>query len=392
MIPRYHPQITLYDIIYSLRQKNQKLPLDVKNLGLPVQENSVFWLNSATSALYVALKALNLPPDSGIGVPIYSCVTVFQAIASAGMKCVFLDVKPDDFTLDTESLRQQQHLLSAVIIIHTFGFPSPFDEIRKIMGQRPIIEDCAHALGSQRESIPLGLAGSAAVYSFNTHKPISANGGGLLIVNDKQYINSVRAVLQQQMAPIKSAGLNQFLKPWLKVILYRSPWYGLLVALKLLDLRRDSGPIDRVRVEPMSVFQQRLLARLIKSIPLRWKRQRDWASELAEMVGKPEPVRHYVAHGEMWNGYLWPILLASSLQRELSLEFLHRAGVDAFVLWPDCFKKAARFGYKPGLCPQFEKVFPKLLFLPCYAELTRTQKNLMRHAIPRWQKQILTNH
>ena len=92
--------------------------------------------------------------------------------------------------------------------------------------------------------------------------------------------------------------------------------------------------------------------------------------------------------GEQWNGYLWSAVLKSHQHRQDSLAFFHRRGVDAFVLWQESLRTAARFGYTSGQCPALEDALPRLLMLPCYAELTDRQKAKIVAAVKDW---ALTN-
>jgi len=84
--------------------------------------------------LYVILKALNLPKKSKIGVPLYSCTVVFDAIIKAGHVPYFLDVDLDTYTFSPHSLEEKVDELDAVVVIHTFGYPAKLDEIKMVAG------------------------------------------------------------------------------------------------------------------------------------------------------------------------------------------------------------------------------------------------------------------
>ena len=116
--------------------------------------------------------------------PIYNCVTVFEAVRMVGLRCVFIDIDPATFGFDLDDLARRRDEVSAAILVHTFGYPGDFDAVSGILPGRPIIEDCSHALGSRYDGGQVGFRGVASVFSFNFQKPISAGGGGWLVVND----------------------------------------------------------------------------------------------------------------------------------------------------------------------------------------------------------------
>ena len=66
-----------------------------------------FLLDHARSGILLALKAMGLPKGSGVGVMVYNCHTVPNAVHQAGYELVFLDVT-DDLRLDMEDLNPKQ--------------------------------------------------------------------------------------------------------------------------------------------------------------------------------------------------------------------------------------------------------------------------------------------
>lgn len=385
LVPRYHPQISIWDVLCAMVGREKELLLPLQGLELEKEESHLFWLNSATAGLNVMLRALNLPAGSGVGVPIYTCVAVFEAVAAAGLRCVFVDIDPENFSFDLDSLRRKRKEMATAVMIHTFGFPGNITAIKEVLGDRPIIEDCSHALGSTDSGQQVGLRGAAGVFSFNCNKPLSAGGGGLLIINSRQYVASVKKVLQQALELRRLSRSKLVANRILKVVLYRRPWYGLAVAAGMLGLRRDGVLQAQVDVEPASRFDKNLLRRNLKRLKFRWDKQRAWACEITELAGNLLPAYRFVSAGELWNGYIWPVLLHTHSQRETSLDYFHKRNVDAFVLWPECLRTASRFGYQDGECPRLEDALQRLLMLPCYAELTNSQRRRIREAIRTWR-------
>jgi len=314
-----------------------------------------------------------------VGVPVYACVTVFEAVAAAGLRCVFVDLAPDTFGYDFDSLGRHRDEMAAAVVVHTFGFPGDVPAVGDILGGRPVIEDCAQALGTRRGGRSVGLEGVASIFSFNYHKPVSAGGGGLLAANDPAVAARARDLLAG--APTARAGVAGALKRIATATLYRRPWYGLMTASGLVKLRRDGALGAHVDVELMAGLDEALTRIGLDRMQARLTRRRAWARQLADALPGRMPLGRFAEIGDDWNAYLAPVLLPSHADREAALDAFHARGVDAFILWPECLRTAARFGCQAGQCPRLADALERLLILPCYAELTRRRRERILRAV-----------
>jgi dTDP-4-amino-4,6-dideoxygalactose transaminase len=384
LIPRYHPQVRIFDILASLLASPRDV---VMPEGLiPASEgDNAFYFNSGTTALVVALRSLKLPPGSGVGVPTYCCVTVFEAVAAVGHRCVFLDIRADDFQLDMDSLREKRPEISAMILVHTFGCPADFEAVHAIFGNCPIIEDCAHALGSgDSHGVPLGMRAVASVFSFNLNKPVSAGAGGLLRINYVRLIPEVRAIVESLARPLGRPSWRKIASRLLSSVAYRKPWYGLMAWMKLLRLRRSGALEGKVDLGRMNLFDRALLRRRFENAPQQFAIQRSLAAKYAKACESWIPPRQFSAVGQNGNGYLWPMMAQNAAEKEKAMDFFHARGVDAFLLWPECLQTAGRFGYVKGTCPNLEQNLERLFFLPLYAELNEKDSMTIMSAIREW--------
>ena len=108
------------------------------------QQNPI-WTNSGRTSLYAILKALELPAGAKVGVPLFCCSVVFNAICQAGLTPCFLDSNIDDYNISVEDLRKKRPDLAAVVAVHMFGNPCDMDAIVDVAGTIPVIEDCAQS-------------------------------------------------------------------------------------------------------------------------------------------------------------------------------------------------------------------------------------------------------
>jgi perosamine synthetase len=132
---------------------------------------------------------------------------------SAGLRPVFVDIDPDTFTLDPSALeRAITPRTTAVVPTHLYGLPCDMEAVLTIARRHnlAVIEDCAHALGATYRGQPVGTLGDAALFSFQTLKPLNAFGGGLALVRDPAVARRVREQVEALPWPDEKRIQNRF--------------------------------------------------------------------------------------------------------------------------------------------------------------------------------------
>jgi perosamine synthetase len=86
--------------------------------------------------------------------------------------------------------------ISAIVPMHTFGFPCRIDDIVEIANRYniPVIEDSAESLGSFFKKKHTGAFGLAGILSYNGNKTITTGGGGMIITDDKEFAEKARHI------------------------------------------------------------------------------------------------------------------------------------------------------------------------------------------------------
>ena len=181
-------------------------------------------------AFYYILKALDLPAGSEIVMPALTFWVMPELARAAGLKVVFADVDPATFTMDPAALEQAiTPATRAVVPTHLYGLPCDMDAIMAMARRHDlrVIEDCAHALGATFDGRPVGTIGDAAIFSFQTLKPLNCYGGGLALVRDAAVAARVRALADAEPWPDEKRVTNRllvgrlqriFIKPWVFTI------------------------------------------------------------------------------------------------------------------------------------------------------------------------------
>lgn len=153
-------------------------------------------VNTGTSALHVALLAAGVGPgDEVITVP-FTFVATVAAIEYAGATPVFVDVDPDDYTMDPAALeRAITPRTKAVIPVHLFGQPADMDPINDVARRHglTVIEDACQAHGAEYKGRRAGSLADIGCFSFYPGKNLGAYGeGGAAVTSRPEYADTMR--------------------------------------------------------------------------------------------------------------------------------------------------------------------------------------------------------
>ena len=154
LIPRYHWQYGWRDVLRGVYARlsppteNGSIHLEGVGDCLPIR--------SGRAALVAAIRAKGLQPGSSIAVSLYCCPVVFEAIVASECVPLFVDVDSSTFCISIPDLAEKADTISAVIAVHMFGNLCDMDGICAVTSHKPVIEDCAQALGSTMKGCAAG--------------------------------------------------------------------------------------------------------------------------------------------------------------------------------------------------------------------------------------------
>lgn len=381
LIPRFNIDYGMEDFIRSLT--NLKTEADTKELTKLFCDSSIGFTNSGRTSLYVILKALNLPAGSSVGVPLYCCPSVFDAIIQAGHKPLFLDIDPDNYTINPEHLKEKIDEVEAIIVIHTFGRPADLDKIQKIAGEKPVIEDCAHALLSRYKGKLAGTIATAGFFSFRTGKYISAGEGGMVITKDPELVENVKIEIEKLPEPSSVDEIKHTVKTCARSTLYHRPWFGMLslpLGSKIEDkvdlMNKYSFKTAKIRSTDLQV-----VAKKLQHFQEKVEQQRKNSRYLLESLKDTNLKLPFETKDTYCNYYLFPVQMNGQLRRDKVSESLRKKGVDTAKLFsktPEIAKK--NYGYKDG-CQNTERVAENILVIPNHYTLNTRELDQIINAI-----------
>ncbi len=142
---------------------------------------------SCSAALFLSLKALDLPRGGRVLIPAFTFAAVPSAVVHADLVPVLVEVG-DNYRVDMADFEAKLDGADAVLISHMRGHTSDMDAIMALCDARdiPVIEDAAHSLGTEWHGKKIGTIGKVGCFSFQSYKLVNAGEGGILITDDPE--------------------------------------------------------------------------------------------------------------------------------------------------------------------------------------------------------------
>ncbi|WP_421977754.1 DegT/DnrJ/EryC1/StrS family aminotransferase [Roseivirga seohaensis] len=142
-------------------------------------------VTSATTALHLALVALEIGPGDEVIVPAFTWVSTANVVIHQGAKVVFCDIDPTTFNIDPKKIVDKiTSNTKAIMAVHLFGLCADIDAIKAVAPNIPIIEDGACAAGAAYKGVPAGGLGIMGCFSFHPRKSVTTGEGGMITTND----------------------------------------------------------------------------------------------------------------------------------------------------------------------------------------------------------------
>ncbi len=145
-------------------------------------------LNSATAALHLALGVFGISSGDEVLVPAISFVSTAHAVIYNQARPVFVDVEADTLCMDIDDMKRKiSKRTKAIVPVHYGGYPCDLDAIHEVAEriEAVVIEDAAHACGSEYKGEKIGSISDATCFSFHAVKNLAVGDGGMITLNDK---------------------------------------------------------------------------------------------------------------------------------------------------------------------------------------------------------------
>jgi len=293
---------------------------------------------NGTDALLLALRALGIGAGDEVITSPFTFTATTEAIHWVGAKIVFVDINPDNYTIDARQIESQiTERTKAIIPVHLYGHPADMDGILSIAKKYDlkVLEDAAQAHGALYKGKKVGSLGNVAGFSFYPGKNLGAYGdAGAVTTNDPKVAENV-----------KNLGDHGSSKKY-----------------EHDDLGYNSR-LDSIQAAVLNVKLKHLD---------RWNRRR---REITEMYNEAFRNIEEIATPQVspWAEHVYHLYVIRVKNRDAVKQRLNEAGVGAALHYPRPLhlQRAYDFmGLKKGSFPVSERAAEMVLSLPNYPEMT----------------------
>ncbi len=292
-------------------------------------------VDSGTSALFLALKAIGAGPGDEVITTSLSWIATANAIALTGAKPVFADIN-DDLNIDPESVAQLITPRTRVILpVHYTGKICPIEPLLQVAHKHnlDVIEDASQAFGARHCDCPAGSFGRIACFSMNPMKIFAACGEAGVIVTDEPEIYDRLLALRYNGTVNKETCLEPSLNA-------------------RLDTIQAAVLLRRLRYVEQIVNKRRQIA--------------SWYNDLLAGL-----VRTPVERDNDYDVYYTYTIQAD--RRDELKQFLESRGVETKIQHPILMPDQPAYRHKTrGVFPNAQKLIKRILSIPAHEKLTRT--------------------
>jgi dTDP-4-amino-4,6-dideoxygalactose transaminase len=309
-------------------------------------------LDSGISALELALRAHGIGDGDEVITVSHTFIATVSSISFTGARPVFVEVKPDTYTMDAARIEAAvTPRTRAILPVHLYGQPADMDDILAVARKHhlPVIEDAAQAHGARYKGKRVGALGDAGCFSFYPAKNLGAYGDGGMLVTDN-------AELAEQVRMLRNYG-------------QREKYHHVFLAY---NRRLDTVQAAALRIKLRHLDD--------------WNAGRQRAARLYEelLQGIPGIMTPCTAGDRT---HVYHLYVIQHPQRDALMAFLREQGVATGLHYPipvhqqPCYES---LGVQTGSLPVTESLAPRIVSLPMFPEITPEQVQFVCEQVRRF--------
>ncbi|HBH54823.1 MAG TPA: UDP-4-amino-4,6-dideoxy-N-acetyl-beta-L-altrosamine transaminase [Planctomycetaceae bacterium] len=314
-------------------------------------------VNSCTAALHLALEAIGVGRDDEVLVPTMTFASTAEVVVHLGARPVLVDVLPDTLAIDPNAIESKiTSRTKAIMPVHYAGQPAEMDPIVDLARRRGlrVIDDAAHAIPASYKGRMVGTLGEITAFSFYANKTMTTGEGGMITTSDD--------ALADRMRIMSLHGISR--DAW-KRFSAEGSWFYEITAPGYKDNMTDVA-------SSLGIHQ------LAKADDF-WKARSERAAWYTELLADvPEvatpPLLDHVQHA--WHLYVIQVQPERlKINRNQFIEKLNAAGVGTSVHYTPLHMHPYYrdvWGYRPEDLPVAWNAYQKIISLPLYPRLSRT--------------------
>lgn len=323
-------------------------------------------ISNGTAALHAICFAAGIGPgDEVITTPITFAASA-NCVLYCGGKPVFADINPETYNIDPDSVEKCiTKKTKAVIAVDFTGQAVELKRLREICEKHNLllIEDAAHSLGTKYNGKPVGSIADMTEFSFHPVKTCTAGEGGAITTNNDEFY--------KKLILFRSHGITR-VQEWMDGY-SEGAWY-----YQQIDLGYNYRITD---------IQAALLCSQLDKLPLFAQRRKELVkrydeafSKMPEMICQREiPESDTVRH--LYILQFNPELLNGTRKDYFDALQAEGVGVNVHYIPTYSFPYYQQLGYKPGICPNAERLYERIISIPLYYSLTDETQDKVIEAV-----------
>ncbi|MBN1800514.1 MAG: UDP-4-amino-4,6-dideoxy-N-acetyl-beta-L-altrosamine transaminase [Candidatus Lokiarchaeota archaeon] len=311
-------------------------------------------VNSGTAALHVAASSIEINPGDEVITTPLTFVASANCVVYRGGTPVLADINKESYNIDPKEIRKKiTPKTKAIIPVHFTGQPCEMDEILEIAEDHDlkIIEDAAHAIDAEYKGKKIGNISDMTIFSFHPVKNITTAEGGMVTTNDDDLYERL---LMYRTHGITRDAEKRFGKSGgyeydMQYLGYRYNLSELHAALGIHQLKKLDS-FQRRRREIVKIYDRELQSINEITIPYRI----------------PD-IKH------SWHLYVIQIDTQNlKVDRDHIFNALREENIGVNVHYIPVHYHSfyqKNFGYKIGMLPNVEWLFPRILSIPIFPKM-----------------------
>ena len=308
-------------------------------------------VTNATAALHLCCVVAGLGPDNEAIIPSLTFVATANAVRYTGATPIFADITgDDDLNISIHSIEKAiTDRTRAILVVHYDGYACDMPSILELAREHDlvVIEDAAHAIGSELGGIKLGIWGDMGCFSFFSNKNMTVGEGGMIVTNDEAYAQRLRL--------LRSHGMTSL--TWDRHRGHASSYdvVDLGYNYRIDEVRAALGMVQLGKL-PANNERRRHLTQVYRDVLL----------QLASQVVIP-----FAHHAGISAAHLMPVLLPSGTNRSVFMEKMKAQGIQTSIHYPPIHTFTAyNEGKEKYFLPKTEDIAEREITLPLYPTMT----------------------
>ena len=311
-------------------------------------KRDVVCFNSGTAALHVALQSIGIKPNDEVLVPSVTYVATFQAISATGAKPIMCDIDLNTLQICIKSIKKNiTNKTKAIIPVHYSGSVGKLTELFILAKKNNlrVIEDAAHAFGTNFKNKRIGSFGDITCFSFDGIKNITSGEGGCLVTKDKKVIKLSKDI---RLLGVSNESDKRYLghRSWINDVKIQGWRYH------MSDI---NAAIGRAQLKKFSFFS---------------KRRRDLCKFYDKQFLSFTKVKTFKRNFSKEVPHIYVVRIQNLKKRELLRKKLQTFGIQTGIHYIPGYK-FSKYKKNKKFFPNTENIYKEILTLPLHPDLSK---------------------